>query len=298
MNDSVLLTVFVPLAMFILMLGLGSNLSTQALTEALKNKSVIWMGLIAQVVIVPACAAIVVMFMDMPNEFKLGIMLLACCPGGTTSNLFTHLGKGNLALSVALTTFSSLLVIISMPIILSASSELIFNEAREFDIPEIEILKRLFFMTILPIMLGIFIRHQYPRVGKFISSKTGVFGLAFLVFLTSVVVVNEWDNLLKYLSVIGMTILLLNVSIVSVVMLMLKISPPNLQDRFTIYIEANIQSSALAMFIALTVLENGSMVAIPAGGYSLTMYFVGAILTVVHRHQKKKGLQGNHAVSV
>jgi len=298
MNDGLLLTVFVPLAMFILMLGLGSTLNTQALKQALQNKTVLGMGLIAQIVLVPVCAAVVVFFVDMPNEFKLGIMLLACCPGGTTSNLFTHLGKGNLALSVALTTFSSLAVIITMPIILSISSELIFNQVREFDIPQLEILKRLFFMTILPIMIGIFISYRFPKLGKFISSKTGAFGLVFLIFLTGTVVINEWDNLLKYFSVIGTTIFLMNVSIVLVVMAMLKIALPSLQDRFTIYIEANIQSSALAMFIALTVLENGSMVAIPAGGYSLTMYFVGAILTVVHRHQKKKGLQGNHAVSV
>lgn len=238
MNDGILLTVLVPLAMFTLMLGLGSTLNTRALAEALKNKSVLTMGLVAQIVIVPACAAIVVIFIDMPNEFKLGIMLLACCPGGTTSNLFTHLGKGNLALSVALTTFSSLLVIITMPIILSVSSQLIFNEAREFDIPDLEILKRLFFMTILPIMIGIFISHRFPRVGKFISSKTGPFGLVFMIFLTGTVVSNEWDNLLKYFTVIGFTIFCMNVAIVSVVMLMLKIAPPSLQDRFTIYIEA------------------------------------------------------------
>ena len=121
-------------------------------------------------------------------------MLLACCPGGTTSNLFTHLGKGNLALSVALTTFSSLAVIITMPIILSISSELIFNQVREFDIPQLEILKRLFFMTILPIMIGIFISYRFPKLGKFISSKTGAFGLVFLIFLTGTVVINECVN--------------------------------------------------------------------------------------------------------
>jgi len=286
MNNGILLTVIVPLAMFIMMLGLGTTLDTKALGQALKNKKPLLMGLLAQIIIMPVCAGIVVCLVDMPAEFKLGIMLLACCPGGTTSNLFCYLGKGNLALSITLTAFSSLMVIFTMPWILQVSANLIYSESMLIDIPEMEILKRLFFMTLLPIVLGVLINHYLPKLGKQLALKTGPFGLLFLLFLVGFVIFNEWSNLLKYLPSLGGTILFFNLLVIFVVMLMFKISPPDLRDQFTIYIEACIQSSALAMFIALTVLENGSMIAIPAGMFSLTMYAIGFSITYVYRRKK------------
>ncbi|WDE02442.1 bile acid:sodium symporter family protein [Thalassomonas actiniarum] len=286
MNNGVLLTVIVPLAMFLMMLGLGTTLTTQALTTALRNKKVLGLGLLAQLAVVPVCAALVVFTVDMQAEFKLGIMLLACCPGGTSSNLFCHLGKGNLALSVALTTFSSLAVLLTMPLILEISAQAIFSTAMPLDIPQLEILKRLFFMTLLPVMTGIAISHYFPALGERIAEKSGPFGLAFLIFLAGLIVMKEWQNLIAYLPVLGATILGMTLFILACVMFMLKIVSPSMRDRFTIYIEACIQSSALAMFIALTVMENGSMVAIPAGMYSLTMYLIGFSLVFFYRRSQ------------
>lgn len=301
MNNGVLLTVIVPLAMFLMMLGLGTTLSTQALTTALRNKKVLGLGLLAQIVIVPICAAVVVLNVDMQAEFKLGIMLLACCPGGTSSNLFCHLGKGNLALSITLTTFSSLMVLFTLPLILEVSAQAIFSTDMSLDIPQLEILKRLFFMTLLPIMTGIAISRYLPGIGEKIAIKTGPFGLAFLIFLTGFIVINEWHNLITYLPVLGPAILGMTLFILVCVMLILKILSPSKQDRFTLYIEASIQSSSLAMFIALTVMENGSMIAIPAGMYSLTMYLAGFSLVFFYRRSQsqdprpltEKGLKRN-----
>jgi len=287
MNNGILLTVIVPLAMFLMMLGLGTTLSTSALTKALRDKKVLGIGLFAQIIIVPICAAIVVLTVDMPAEFKLGIMLLSCCPGGTSSNLFCHLGKGNLALSIALTTFSSLIVLFTMPIILQFSAQALFSTDIAVEIPQLEILKRLFFMTLLPIVIGIAISHYFSKAGNIISTKTGPFGLLFLIFLTAFIIFKEWDNLVTYLPLLGTTIFVMTLFILVSVMAVLKLASPTAQDRFTIYIETCIQSSSLAMFIALTVLDNGSMVAIPAGMYSLTMYFVGFVLVYFYRREQR-----------
>jgi len=287
MNNGILLTVIMPLAMFLMMLGLGTTLSTEALTKALRNKKVLGFGLLAQIVIVPICAAIVVFTVDMPAEFKLGIMLLACCPGGTSSNLFCHLGKGNLALSITLTTFSSLTVLLTMPVILQMSTQALFSSDITVDIPQLEILKRLFFMTLLPIVIGIAISHYFPKAGNKIADKTGPFGMGFLILLTGFIIFKEWHNLIAYLPMIGGAILAMTLFILISVMAILKFASPTAQDRFTIYIEACIQSSSLAMFIALTVLDNGSMVAIPAGMYSLTMYFVGFVLVYFYRREQR-----------
>ena len=288
MNDGPLLTILLPLAMFIMMLGLGTTLTAQAMKSALKQKQPLTLGLIAQLLVMPACAAIVVSLVNMPAEFKLGIMLLACCPGGTTSNLFCYLGKGNLALSITMTTFSSLMVIFTMPIILQFSADLIFTEAMNIEIPKMEILKRLFAMTIVPVMLGIAISHYFPKAGKFISDKTGPFGLMFLLFLVGFISINEWHNMKQYLASVGVIVFGFNALVIVAVMLLLKLSTLNLQDKFTIYIEACIQSSALAMFIALTVLENGTMIAIPAGIFSITMYVIGFGITWQHRFHKAR----------
>jgi len=288
MNNGILLTVIVPLAIFLMMLGLGTTLNTQAFTQALGNKKALILGLFAQIIIVPACAAIVVLTVSMPAEFKLGIMLLACCPGGTSSNLFCHLGRGNLALSITLTTVSSLAVLVTMPFVLEVSAQTLFNTTMTVDIPQIEILKRLFFMTLLPIVIGITITNYLPKVGSYIADKTGPVGLFFLIFLTAFIIIKEWQNLITYLPVLGTTIMTITLMVLTSGMVIIKFAAPSAQDRFTIYIEACIQSSALAMFIALTVFENGSMVAIPAGMYSLTMYFVGFTLVYFYRRKKKK----------
>lgn len=288
MNDGPLLTILLPLAMFIMMLGLGTTLTAQAMKSALKQRQPLTLGLIAQLLVMPACAAVVVSLVSMPAEFKLGIMLLACCPGGTTSNLFVYLGKGNLALSITMTTFSSLMVIFTMPIILQFSADIIFTEAMKIEIPKMEILKRLFAMTIVPVMLGIAISHYFPKAGKFISDKTGPFGLMFLLFLVGFISINEWHNMKQYLASVGAIVFGFNALVIVAVMLLLKLSSLNLQDRFTIYIEACIQSSALAMFIALTVLENGTIIAIPAGIFSITMYVIGFGITWQHRFHKAR----------
>ena len=286
MADSLWVTLAVPLAMFLMMLGLGTTLTPKALGEAIRNRQPLTLGLIAQIIVVPACAGIVIWLVDMPAEFKLGLMLLACCPGGTSSNLFCHLGKGNLALSIALTTFSSLAVLVTMPLILQMSANWIFSSEFRIDIPQLEILKRLFFMTLLPIALGIGLAHEWPKLGSKIAIATGPFGLAFLMALTATIVYNEWSNLLYYLPILGGTILGFSALILLMTALLLRLTTTQHQDRFTIFVEASIQSSALSMFIALTVLENGSMIAIPSGMYSLSMYMVGFLLVILHRRQQ------------
>ena len=287
MADSVWVTVVVPLAMFLMMLGLGTTLTPAALAQAVKRRRPLTIGLIAQIILVPMCAAIVVCLVDMPAEFKLGLMLLACCPGGTSSNLFCHLGKGNLALSIALTTFSSLAVLLTMPLILQVSASVIFTSGFAIDIPQLEILKRLFFMTLLPIGVGIALAHKWPAAGEKIARATGPFGLAFLMALTATIVVSEWDKLLHYLPILGSTILAFSgLILVSTGLIMIRQISDH-RDRFTLFVEASIQSSALSMFIALTVLENGSMIAIPSGMYSLSMYMVGFLLVAYHRYKDR-----------
>lgn len=289
MTDGIMLTVIVPLAMFLMMFGLGTTLNTDALKAALKNRLSLSVGLFAQILVVPICGAITILMFDLPVEFKLGIMLLACCPGGTSSNLFCHLGRGNLALSVSLTALSSLVVLITMPLILQLTAFLLLENGQPIDIPQLEILKRLFFMTLLPIACGVMLSHYSPKIGRFIADRTGTVGLLFLIFLAALILFKEWALFVQYLPIMGLTIAFFMGCILTVVMIMLRYFPMHDKEKFTIFVEASIQSSALAMFISLTVLDDGAKSAIPAGLYSLAMYIVGFTLVYWHRRKRLLG---------
>lgn len=282
MEQSVLLQVAVPLGLFIIMLGLGSTLSGAALRDALLHRRALTAGLLVQLLGLPLAGMLIAGWAPIPLEFKLGILILACCPGGTTSNVFAHLARGNLALSVSLTTISSLASLVTMPLMLMVGGAWLTRENVAIDLPQDQIVKSLLALTVVPVCLGMLIRHYRSGWAQALERWITPFSSLFLAGLIAVITVREWPVLSAHIVTLAPLLLALS-GLTSVLgLLAARLARVDGRDTVTIGLEAGIQNSGLAIFIALAVLGN-ELMTIPAAIYTLSMYVTALALVWVGR---------------
>lgn len=277
MSDSLLLKVFVPLGLFIIMFGLGSTLTRSELRAALSHRVGLSTGLFAQLVLLPAIGLVLAWLAPVSFEFKIGILVLACCPGGTTSNVFAHLAKGNLALSVSLTTISSLVSLITMPVTLALGVGLLSDEAVPFDMPQGQIIKSLLALTVVPVCLGMLFRHYRSALAVRLEHRISLFSSGFLAVLIAVIIVQERSVLTANIPTLAPLLILMSAATMLAGFGLARAFRTDHADAVTIGLEAGIQNAGLAIFIALVVLANETMT-IPAAVYTLCMYFSGTFM--------------------
>ena len=304
MSDSLWLRVGVPLGLFIIMFGLGTTLSRAQLVEAVRDRSALVAGLSAQLVLLPIVGFLIAWWAPIAYEFKFGILILACCPGGTTSNVFTHLAKGNLALSVSLTTISSLCSLVIMPLLLAVGASFLARQslpadslsmgAQPVDIPLDYIIKSLLVVTLIPICLGMLFRHRWPRLVQRLETRISIFSSLFLAGLIVIITVKEWDVLYANLLGLGPLLVLLSAITMLLGVALAKACRTNVEDAVTIGLEAGIQNSGLAVFIALSVIQN-ELMTIPAAIYTVSMYICALAMIWVGRRRYRLALEAEAA---
>ncbi len=296
MTDSLLFRIGVPLGLFIIMFGLGATLSRAELQVAIKDRAAMAAGLLSQVVLLPLMGIIIAWLAPVAMEFKFGILILACCPGGTTSNIFTYLARGNLALSVSLTTLSSLLSLLTLPITLALGAMVLSQQSSPVDIPQGYIIKSLLAVTVIPVCLGMLIRYKWPKVAGWLESRITVFSSLFLAALVLAIGIKDWEVLYDNMPILGPFLMLLSASTMLIGAAMARIVRAGRADAVTIGLEAGIQNSGLAIFTALSVIGN-ELMSIPAAIYSVSMYICAAAMISIGRWQFRRELQVQAASS-
>ncbi len=307
MSDSLWLRVGVPLGLFIIMFGLGSTLSRAQLMDAVRDRAALVAGLGAQLVLLPLVGILIAWMAPVSYEFKFGILILACCPGGTTSNVFTHLAKGNLALSVSLTTISSLCSLITLPLTLALGAAILVQHSvpmesmavegipargPDVDVPLGYIIKSLVVVTLLPICLGMLFRYRWPQLALRLESRISVFSSLFLAALIVIIMVREWDVLYANVASLGPILVLLSGVTMILGVALAKLFRTNVEDAVTIGLEAGIQNSGLAIFIALSLIQD-ELMTIPAAIYTLSMYICALSMIWVGRRRYRAVLAGD-----
>ncbi|WP_020406964.1 bile acid:sodium symporter family protein [Hahella ganghwensis] len=289
MTDGLLFRIGVPLGLFIIMFGLGATLSRSELREAIKDRVAMIVGLLAQVVLLPVIGLIIAWLAPVSVEIKYGILILACCPGGTTSNIFTYLARGNLALSVSLTTISSLLSLLTMPLTLALGSMLLAEQSSSLDIPQGYIIKSLLAVTVVPVCLGMFIRHKWSKLADWLESRITIFSSLFLATLVLAIGIKDWDVLIGNMPTLGPVMVLLSAASMLMGAFAARVARVGRADVVTIGLEAGIQNSGLAIFMALSVLQS-ELMSIPAAIYSVSMYVCATIAISIGRKQFQREL--------
>jgi len=275
MQADLLIKVILPASLFIIMLGMGLSLRPVDFKMVMVRPKAMALGLIAQMVMLPLLAYLIVVLLGMEGAVAVGLMILALCPGGTTSNLYTYLARGDVALSVSLTSVVSLIAPFTVPVLIIFFMDLIMGQEKAIELPVVKTIIQLIVITIIPISIGMLIRHYKPQVSERAEKPVKIFSMVFLFIIVAGIVAKNISQMGEVFAQAGLATLILNISCMAMGYFIAKAAQLNEGQSKAIGVEVGFQNGTLAILIALTLLENTEM-AIAATCYSLIMFVTGA----------------------
>ncbi len=284
MQASIFTEILLPLALAFVMFGMGLTLTVADFTRLLKAPKPIVVGLVGQTVLLPLLAFGLCMAFSLHPAMAIGIMILSACPGGTMSNLISHIGRANLALSVSLTALSTFICVFSTPFIIHYSMDYFAGEnAPSFSI--VTTVVSLVCVSIVPVIIGMAIRHFKPAFSIKVEGFFRTFSLWFMIAMIIGILISERANLMASLEEALLVCLALNISAVILGLILAFAFKLSNIDGITLAIEVGVQNAALAMLICITFL-NSPEFAVAAGVYGLTMYAGPGLLAVWSKRLK------------
>jgi len=273
-----IVTKIAPIALALIMLGLGLSLTIQDFTRVAKQPKDFLVGLICQLILLPIIAFILIKILNTPMELALGVMIIAAAPGGVTSNVLTKFAKGDVALSVSLTAIISLISIVSVPFIVFKSADLLQVSYASSDISMIGISSKMFLVVTLPVIIGMIIRKiatNFVSSNALLVQRISIILFA-IVFLA--IWIEEWENIMSYLAQAGLITLVLNIVMMIIGFYVAKMFASGIEQRKCISLECGLQNGTLAVFVASQIFTD-VVYMIPTAAYALIM-FVTSILFV------------------
>lgn len=275
MQADILTTIILPISLFLIMFGLGLSLKLQDFNAILTQPKAIYIGLFGQMVILPIIAFVIAIIFQLPPALAVGLIIIALAPGGSTSNMFTYLAKGDVSLSVSLTAIVSVITPFTMPILAILSMNYFMQDSTEFSIPIIKTITQLLIITIIPIAFGMFILAKWSNIASKMEAFFKYFSILFLLLIIVLIVLKNQDNMLDFFIQAGLATLVLNISVLTIGYLLAKKAKLSQPQSTSIGYEVGIQNGTLALVVAGTLIGNSEMM-IPALTYSLIMFLTGA----------------------
>jgi len=277
-----IVTKIAPIALALIMLGLGLGLTTKDFTRVIRNPKDFIIGLICQLILLPIIAYILILVFKTPIEIALGVMIIAAAPGGVTSNVMTKFAKGDVALSVSLTAIISLISIISVPLIVFQSANLLGVSIISQEITLTGIALKMAGVVTVPVIIGMIIRKFSE---KFISSNINIIekitGILFLVVFAAIWI-EERENIVSYLAQAGIIVLTLNIVMILIAYFVAKSFATGIKQIKCIALECGLQNGTLAVFVATQIFSEIIYI-IPTAAYALVMYITGFIFMYILR---------------
>lgn len=269
----------------IIMFGIGLSLTGRDFRNLLQHRTPLLTGLAAQIIGLPLAALLTIQLFGLSPVYALGLLIIASSPGGATSNLFSYLMKGDVALSVSLTALSSVICIFSVPLILSYGSELLLADSRIIRLPPEQIFLPLLFLVLLPLLLGMLARWRWTAWAKKMGRPTARLSLLILVSSIAYLLYLEHQRFLAFVLELGSVIGFFFLLAVLLGYLVAKLAGVGGRQTRTILIEVGVQNGMQAIVIATSpLLFNDPVLAIPAVIYSIMMYcFVFLLYLAVRR---------------
>jgi BASS family bile acid:Na+ symporter len=259
MQSSVLTELFLPFSLAVIMFGMGLSLRVEDFKRILIYPKAVGIGLLNQLVLLPIIAFGIAKAFSLPPELAVGLMILAVCPGGATSNLITHLAKGDSALSITLTAFSSLITVFSIPFLVNFSIVYFIpgGEAKQLEV--VGTVVSVLVITIIPVALGMLVFAKVPKLATKLDLPFRRISAIFFVVIVLAAVLKEKENLVRYFVEAGPAALALNVATLALSFGIAKLVKLPFRQGLTIAIESGIQNGTLGITIAATLLMNSVM---------------------------------------
>ncbi len=275
-------TKIAPIALALIMLTLGLCLTTSDFTRVIKRPKDFLVGLICQVILLPIIAFALIKILNVQPALALGVMIIAAAPGGVTSNILTKFANGDVALSVSFTAIISLLSILTVPFIVIKSADLLDVNYLSKEISMSGISIKMFLVVTLPVVIGMLIRKFAQN---FIIKRTTLIEKVSLVLFMLVFIsiwLEEWDNIIMYISKAGTITLILNVIMMVIGFYVAKIFASGIEQRKCISLECGLQNGTLAVFVS-TQLFDDIVYLIPTASYALIMFVTSIMFVFILR---------------
>ena len=276
--------ILLPVALGVLMLGMGLGLILADFQRITRYPKAVLIGLVNQIIILPIIGFIIASLLPLQPEIAVGLMIVAICPGGPSSNVLTYLARGDVALSVTLTAFSSIITIFTIPFLASLTLWHFMEESSAISLPIGSTMGQIFLIIVLPMVMGMTIRHYFPLLAKSLEPITNRLAVIFLAVIICLLILREWQRLPLFIAQTGLAVIILNTIASLIGFFSGRLFQLTIPQRICIAIEVGIQSGTLAIAITAGLLNNPDL-AIPAMVYSLWMY-VSAFIAVYYGRKK------------
>lgn len=289
MESNVLTAVLMPIALGVIMLGLGLSLTLDDFRRVVVIPRPVFIGLVCQMLLLPlVCFAVAVGF-ALPPALAVGLMLLAASPGGATANLFSHLARGDVALNITLTAVNSLLSLLTLPLIVNLSLEYFMGAGKVIPLQFDKVIQ-VFAIVLIPVGIGMLIRARKPELAQRLERPVKALSAVFLLLVILAAVVKERDNLVESFKQVGLAALAFNLVSMTVGYSVPRLARLPKRQAIAIGMEIGIHNGTLAIAIASTPsLLNNSTMAIPPAIYSLIMFFTAAAFGwLVNREERPR----------
>lgn len=269
--------------LIVLMFLLGTDLNKDSFTNVARNPRAVIIGMTGQLLILPVIAFVLACLLKLPPVYFMGIMLIACCPGGSSSNVFSMLAKGDVALSVTLTAISSIVTMFTIPAIMEFVSNFVSEQSGiDINLPFGKLIVQNIVLLFVPLILGILFRKFYPDIAAKVNKILGKLAFPALMTLALIFFLQYTEEIKANFAVLGITITVLILAAMLCSSLLSRLTKSNTAVRRTIVIEVGMQNAAQAISIASSpfIFNNGEM-ALPAIIYALLMNVILLIYVAV-----------------
>ena len=277
MGSNALIDVGLPVSLFLIMVGMGMTLTPKDFREVVIAPRGTFFGLLAQILLLPIIALGVALGLDLSPALAVGLIVIAACPGGTTSNLFVYLGRGDVALSIVLTVLASLITIVTLPAFTGWAQERFQDADKVLELPVLRTIITLFVIILLPVAIGMTLRHFRQDWAVKGEKLVSVFGLLVLVAVIVMLLVDLGGEALVLLRQGGAAVILLNLIGLGLGLFGGRLIGLSRPQAFTVAIELGIKNGTLGLMVTLTLLQSDAM-SVPAAVYGVMMFLFGFLM--------------------
>jgi BASS family bile acid:Na+ symporter len=252
-----------PVSLAFIMLSLGLTIRLDVFIQQMSAPRATLVGLFAQLFLVPVLALTVAYIFSMPPELAAGLMILSFCPGGVTSNWFSHMARANVPLSICLTVIASLITPFTIPLLSELSLQFLMHDQREVHIPLGLTMMRLFVITVIPVVAGIIIRTRFEGFSSRWQPLAYRFSSSLFLCVIAAIIIQQWPHLPGYLAQSGLPSTALILAGIGAGTLLARVSRLTRRDQHTVAIEVGMQNGGMALVVTQNVLQSGVLSVVP-----------------------------------
>ena len=263
------------IALGLVMFGLGLSLTVGDFTRLLHHPRAVVLALVLQVLVLPAACYALIVLLGVAPLYAVGLMLLAASPGGVSANLFSHLFGGNVAMNISLTAINTVLSIISLPLITNWAINTFAHTGQVVPLQFGKVVE-VIVIVLVPMVLGMWVHRRAPSFSARMEKPMKTFSAVVLAAFALIAMAKEWSALVESFAGIGPAVLLFNAISLASGYYLSRAAGLDKSMATAISFEIGIHNSTLAIFIALSVLDNFQL-ALPAAIYSVSMYLMATL---------------------